>query len=196
MKNSRIGRSVAVLAVAALAVAVVSPAFSAAPLTKGKVKKIVKKEINKRVPNMITDLGGQQFASLSNFDKFSVVLDANNAEQTIGTHGPLRLFARCLINDAGQDRVQILADSTVAPWFHDDSSTPQAANTPFLASTTSGATGTTVFTNNIDGFATAVKDGTTIRSLAFQQDATAMGVNVFGHRCYTSGVIFKTTVTG
>jgi hypothetical protein len=29
MKNSRIGRSVAVLAVAALAVAVVSPAFSA-----------------------------------------------------------------------------------------------------------------------------------------------------------------------
>jgi hypothetical protein len=96
---------------------------------------------------MITDLGGQQFASKTNFDSFSLVLDANNAEQTIGTHGPLRLFARCLVNDAGQDRVQILADSTLAPWFHDDSSTPQAANTPFLASATNGAPGTTVFTN-------------------------------------------------
>jgi hypothetical protein len=44
MDRSRLGRGLAILAVAALAVAVVSPAFSAAPLTKSKVKKIAKKQ--------------------------------------------------------------------------------------------------------------------------------------------------------
>jgi hypothetical protein len=49
MDLSRVGRGVAIMAIAALAVAVVSPAFSAAPLTKAKVIKIAKKVANKQI---------------------------------------------------------------------------------------------------------------------------------------------------
>jgi hypothetical protein len=44
MDRSSLGRGLAVLAVAALAVAVVSPAFSATPLTRAKVKMIARKQ--------------------------------------------------------------------------------------------------------------------------------------------------------
>jgi hypothetical protein len=47
MDRSRLGRGLAILAVAALAVAVVSPAFSAATLTKAKVKQIARKQATK-----------------------------------------------------------------------------------------------------------------------------------------------------
>jgi hypothetical protein len=100
MKNSRIGRSVAVLAVAALAVAVVSPAFSAAPLTKGKVKKIAKQQIKKLVPGMIEDA--------DNVVETAHFLLSDGESRVIISHGPFTVTANCDLDAAGQDTANML----------------------------------------------------------------------------------------
>lgn len=157
-------------------------------------RKVANQRINALVPGMITTVGDARYTALENVETFSTVLDANGATQTLATNGPLRLFARCTINDAGTDRVEVLGDSSVANWFYEDASTTaQPANTPVVLSSNSAATGTTDYDNDIDDTNFAVRQGNTIHYIGNDGEVLALGLNVFGHACYVSGVALKTT---
>jgi hypothetical protein len=77
-------------------VAVVSPAFSAAPLTKAKVKKIAKKQakkqINKLVPGIVEGALGERLILVG-----AIHMNVGDAEHTIGTFGPFTLSSRCIL---------------------------------------------------------------------------------------------------
>jgi hypothetical protein len=122
MDRSRFGRALAILAVAALAVAVVSPAFSVVTLTKAKVKKIATKVAKKQVKN----LGGQLFVSREDlFPVGPIHMNAGDAEHTIGTFGPFTLTTRCLLVTGNVEATVLIrtseADSTLQSydWFRD-----------------------------------------------------------------------------
>lgn len=95
MNRSRLSRGVAILAVVALGVAVVSPAFSAAPLTKAKVKKIARKQV-KRVgdPRFINE------SELIDYGPITVPVGGTAPVQTIG---PFSFTATCALEDTGVD---------------------------------------------------------------------------------------------
>jgi hypothetical protein len=88
MDRPRIGRGVAILAVAALAVAVVSPAFGAAPVTKAKVKKLAKKQINKLVPGVAIEE-----SELVRFGPVRITKEA--PDQTLFSGGPFTIKGQC-----------------------------------------------------------------------------------------------------
>jgi hypothetical protein len=121
MDRSRLGRGLAILAVAALAVAVVSPAFSAAPLTKAKVKKIAKKQVKKVGPGL--------FIEEDELDRFPVVtVNTGAADQILFTKGPFTAIARCNL-DGGDVRGQVyIQTSEGGSLFH---SYDQDEETPF-----------------------------------------------------------------
>ena len=48
------------------------------------------------------------------------VINTSGGEEALATNGQLRIFARCLINDAGLDRIQFVATSTDNGWYHED----------------------------------------------------------------------------
>jgi hypothetical protein len=89
MRNPRIGRGLAILAVAALAVAVVSPAFSAAPVTKAKVKRIARKQINQLVPRMIDE------ATIDQGVIPTVTASQDDPNKTVFTKGPFTITLDC-----------------------------------------------------------------------------------------------------
>jgi hypothetical protein len=107
MDRSRLGRGLAIPAVAALAVAVVSPAFSAAPVTKAKVKKIAKKQIKKLVPGMI------DAATLDQGAIPAVTASITDPNKTVFTKGPFTISLDCS-DDAGDVGLELLARTTEA----------------------------------------------------------------------------------
>ena len=80
-------------------------------------------------------------------ESFYIVLDGNGSTATIATHGPLRYFARCLLNQPDDrpmgaggfgDRLEIVATSSASGWFEEDASDsnpddPDPDNVPFGA---------------------------------------------------------------
>jgi hypothetical protein len=88
-----VGRGVAILAVAALAMAVVGPAFSAAPVTKAKVrkiaKKVAKKQINTLVPGMI------DAATIDQGTIPQVTASMTDPDKTVATFGPFTITLDC-----------------------------------------------------------------------------------------------------
>lgn len=109
MDRSRLGRGLAILAVAALAVAVVSPAFSAAPLTKAKVKKIAKKvakqQINSLVPGMI------DAATIDQFHSGLIKLSLGQTQQ-VTTRGPFSFRAACTDLGGGDPQTDLFVKNT------------------------------------------------------------------------------------
>jgi hypothetical protein len=80
-RRSTIWRGVAVLAVAALAIAVVSPAFSAGPLTRANVKQIVKRMIDR--------------ATIDQGIIPRVRAGENDPDKTVFTKGPFTITLDC-----------------------------------------------------------------------------------------------------
>jgi hypothetical protein len=114
MRNPRLGRGLAILAVAALAVAVVSPAFSAAPLTKAKVKKIATKVLK----NKIDEFGNPIFIQETEFRRFGPIEMQNGApDVTVGTFGPFTLTARCALSGANLQGSLFIATSEADSTF-------------------------------------------------------------------------------
>lgn len=105
MNRSRLVRGLALLALAALAVAVVSPAFSAAPLTKAKVKKIVRKEIKKLAPSLTVGTAN----ALSSQADLNYQAAAGTSAQVIYENSNLRLTATCAAGPA----LTLVANTTV-----------------------------------------------------------------------------------
>ena len=70
-------------------------------------------------------------------EAFYITLDGNGSTATIATNGPLSFFARCLLNqpDGGggfEDRIEIVATSSIAGWFEEDESST-SGNPPLTA---------------------------------------------------------------
>jgi hypothetical protein len=109
MNRSRVGRGVAILAVAALAMAVVGPAFSAAPVTKAKVrkiaKKVAKKQINTLVPGMI------DAATIGQGTIPAVTASTTDANKTVFTKGPFTVSLDCSLS-AGNVNLQLLVKTS------------------------------------------------------------------------------------
>ncbi len=124
MKSSRVGRALGVVAVAVLALAVVSPAFSAAPVTKAQIKKIAKKQIKKLVPGMIADAD-----NLVETKRFQL---GDGQSQVILTHGPFTLTASCDLDVAGDDEAYLRISTTQdnSSFDAEDETNDLDANTP------------------------------------------------------------------
>lgn len=110
MDRSRVGRGLAIMAIAALAVAVVSPAFSAAPLTKAKVKKIANKVVKAKA---LLKKDASQFEP-SRTDEYFAFVITGDGEQVVASAGAVSVVARCDIEPSGTDDVAYLEARTTA----------------------------------------------------------------------------------
>lgn len=112
MKDTRKGllRGVGILAALLLAAGVISPAFSAAPLTKGKVKKIAKKQVKKVGPGL--------FIEETEFDRLGpITMNTGDPDQTLFTFGPFTATVRCDL-DAGNVRAGVrIQTSEIGSYF-------------------------------------------------------------------------------
>ena len=137
---------------------------------------------------------------VSERESFYVALNGTSTA-TIATNGPLTYFARCLPNnpDGGggfEDRVQIVATSSVAGWFEEDASDSPGGNAPLNAGQeivsdqfAVGIPGVQRFDNTAEGSMVA-PDGS---YLALEGDSSAKGLNLFGYDCIVVGNVYRTT---
>jgi hypothetical protein len=183
MSRSRLGRGLAVLALAALAVAVVSPAFSAAPLTKAKVKKIARKEakkqINALVPDMISDLAVLK----SNYVIFKETLTFGQ-EKTLTTNGPLTLVARC--TTGAQDEIAIVVRSNTSEWWTTFDNEYTAPGEVEMHSNSVG-TGIESYDTGADEPSVMALSGGQLYYIGIDDYKMGLGVNVLGHNCIVAG---------
>lgn len=128
---------------------------------------------------------------------------ATSVTQTIATHGPLTVFARCLLNQpigAGQfeDRLEIVVTSTTSGWFEDDFSDEPDGNRPFdagdqvISESESVNPPGSAFYDNLEASVSVAPDGS---YLALDGDTGGMGMNIFGHDCVVMGNIYRITGT-
>jgi hypothetical protein len=121
--RSKAFRALGVLAALLLAAGVISPAFGAKALKKGKVKKIAKKQatnqINALVPGLVPTVGNPLFIQETELERFGpVTATKGEAEKTITTFGPFTLSLLC--TDAGGfDRVQVQIATSAANSTYD-----------------------------------------------------------------------------
>jgi hypothetical protein len=183
MSRSRLGRGLAVLALAALAVAVVSPAFSAAPLTKAKVKKIARKEakkqINALVPDMISDLAVLK----SNYVIFKETLTFGQ-EKTLATNGPLTLVARC--TTGAIDEAAIWVESSSSDWWTTFGNEYTAPGEARMHYNTIGAGGEDYNTSSDEPSVMALSGGQ-LYYIGLDDYKMGFALNNFGHSCVVAG---------
>jgi hypothetical protein len=112
MKETRTGmlRGVGILAALMLAAGAISPAFSAAPLTKAKAKKIATKVLKQK----IDDVGNPIFIEEAELVRFGPVTLNVPGTAAIGTFGPFTLTADCADDGGGNVLAQVLLTTTEA----------------------------------------------------------------------------------
>jgi len=126
------------------------------------------------------------------------VSDGDNTTQgkTLATHGTLRYFYTCSLNEGGtNDRLRIYVTSTASEWYtNQQATTKQVAGNEVLISTES------VTTNN-PRYDEDTSDSSAIDSqgnhLGFAGDMLGVGLNLFPNtglqRCTVVGTFFKVT---
>ena len=112
------------------------------------------------------------------------ILDGDGAEETIATNGALEFFARCRVNDGGQDRIQIFVTSSVDGWFEEDTGGAQTAGTEILMFQSNIATGNPSYQEDIDEGSAVAPDGSYV---AIDGEMLGLGLNIFGHSCIAVG---------
>lgn len=177
-------RAVGVLAALLVAAGAISPAMSAAPLTKAKVKKIAKKaakqQINKLVPGMIGSLA----VSKGNYAIFKETLSFGQ-EKVLATNGPLTLVFECR-QDAGDDIAEVVVRSSSSDWwttFDNEYNAPGEARMHY----TDATTGTEIYNSSSDEPAAAASSGGQIYYIGLDDYKMGFGLNIFGHDCLATG---------
>jgi len=128
-------------------------------------------------------------SGFKNVRTFSLTLNSNAAEATIAEVGALRLFARCLINDAGFDRIQVIATSSAGNWYHAATLSSGAgldAGAEHIVVQLSIGTGSTLVSRQIDRGAVLEPNNEWI---AIQGETTTLGLNVYDNACFVAGVV-------
>lgn len=106
-------------------------------------------------------------------------------EGTIVEVGASRIFARCILNDAGFDRIRLFATGSQNGWFTSGVAGAQAPGAEVLLVEQSVATGTPLYNQRIDRGHMMSPDGS---YLAYQQETTTLAMNVFGNACVIAGM--------
>jgi hypothetical protein len=175
MNRSRLGRGLALLALAALAVAVVSPAFSAAPLTKAKVKKIARKEAKKQIEALaVTKTDYVIFKETLTFGQ----------EKTLTTNGPLTLVARC--TRAATDEAAVFVLSSSSDWwttFGNEYTAPGEAEMHGI----SEPTGNETYDTSSDEPSVMALSGGQLYYIGLDDYKMGFALNNFGHDCVVAG---------
>jgi cysteine-rich repeat protein len=123
---------------------------------------------------------------------FYATLDGDGAIGPIATNGPLRAFARCRVNDAGNDRIELVVVGVVDGWFEEDNpTTAQLAGAEITVNLEQAPTGTPFYDNMIDDFSAVAPGGYYV---GLDGESTGLGLNLFGHDCIAVGV--ATMITG
>ena len=125
------------------------------------------------------------FVPRTEMRSFFVALEGGQS-QVLPTEGPLTWRAVCTENSGGNDTVDVQVESSAAGSFVVASTTPMTAGTPVSVLTLGTGTGNTLYANDIDESSATAADGT---YMGIDGETVALGLNVFGHRCYTAGHI-------
>lgn len=133
-------------------------------------------------------LGPEAFVPAERFVTFSVVLDSDGEEVVVAESGPLRVVARCRLDDGGEDRVTLLFDSAEDGWFvASGGAAPRPAGTPFAIATWPAEQGRSSLFAGIDGEAAYGPGG---QYLALQKETALLGLNLDGRPCVAAGAVF------
>lgn len=131
-------------------------------------------------------------------ESFYITLDGDGTTATIATHGPFTYFARCVVNDTGEDRIEIVATSSVSGWLEEDENDFGSSNPPLAAGVEVIAweafvnpSGGVLYTQLSEVSAIA-PDGS---YLALDGESGGVGLNLFGHDCLVVGNIYRITGT-
>lgn len=124
---------------------------------------------------------------------FYVTLDTDNAEQTLATNGALELFARCRVDfPSNSDQLQIIATSSIDGWHLSSGGGPFNAGDEEIIIPIAGPSTGESYSNEVDGISVVAPDGS---YLAIDYETTGLGLNIFGHECFTVGNVFLITGT-
>jgi hypothetical protein len=153
--------------------------------TKDVAKKAITKSRLKNDAVTFGKLNPKVLDAIKQDRTFYVTLDSNGAEATLVSQGPLRMFARCIINDAGQDRIEIVNTSTANGWFVITEATARSAGEERIVETFAVPTGTTsiIRGNGVFAGGAIAPDGSAIGVAPL----LGSGFNVFGHACLVDG---------
>lgn len=177
-------RAIGVLAALLVAAGAISPAFSAAPLTKAKVKKIAKKvakqQINALVPGMISSSAVLK----KNYVIFKETLSFGQ-EKVLATHGPLTLVVVCR-QQGGNDYVELVARSTSSDWWTASDNHYTAPGAAVLHYRTD-STGSPSYGDGADEQSVSALSGGQIFYIGVDDYKMGMGLNILGHNCLMAG---------
>ena len=137
---------------------------------------------------------------------FYITLDTDGAEETIATNGPLTYFARCLVNVEEppgsmnfEDRVEIVATSSVSGWFESGESDSNGTdNPPFSAGEQEvvfeqdGVPNGRIYDDVVDDSSIVAPGGF---YLAIEGDTSGAGLNILNHDCLVTGNLLRITGT-
>jgi len=182
-----------------LGAVMIAPAFAnhSPAHTKAQFKKVDKRiaKLSSKVKKLPTTSAVQQLIG-EVVVPFAAFLDVNGETRELVTHGPLKYSAKCLINDGGVDKIQVFVDSTAANW--QDTNTGggagNPANTPVKMFESAGTTNNPYLDRDTSMGSAAVQSAGKTFSLGIDGQTLALGLNVFGHRCYVAGHAAKTTL--
>ena len=108
--QSGFSRGIAVLAIVAMGALAVTPAFSAAGVTKKKAKKIAKKQATAVLQARIDDFGDPIFIEEDEVVRFAGTASLGTTDQTIATIGPSSFTLLLTCEDSGGGMPRILLE--------------------------------------------------------------------------------------
>jgi len=194
MNETRKGllRGLGILTAVLLAAGAISPAFSAAPLTKGKVRKIAKKVAKKQINALVPPMTIQE-TELVRWGP--VTMNIGQADQVIGAFGPFTLSASCdQPGGAGTpERARVLIDTSEDNSAFDSNDDAEddfdAADPPEeWAELTALTENVQDITSEDDGDAhAAAPSGTVIRGVG-----NTLITSFAGFDCWFAGTVFVT----
>ena len=143
-----------------------------------KKKAVKMKALDKKLQNKINEM-----MMNANRVPFSQQIAANTTA-TLLTLGPFVLFARCILGQGGDDRVELLLRSTVNNWFLGPFS-----NSP-LPSTAEIVLGTLFIVAGAQAYQTFLRDGAITPAGAFLGLIYfGMALNIVGNGCFVHGTV-------
>lgn len=128
--------------------------------------------------------------SVDGFTPFSAALEFGDEVELI-SYGDLTASARCIGDDGGSDRAQVVVTSSTDGWASTSDGTELLATDEDVMFSESTSTGNSVFDQDIDDGAAISVGGD---YLGLQGETLALGLNTLGADCLVAGVAFTQDV--
>jgi hypothetical protein len=118
--------------------------------------------------------------------RFYITLDGDGASKTISLFAPFRVFAQCLVNRNGKDKIKIFVKSTTGGWFVNDRNGPLEAGQRVVLFSEDETTGEAEYTDDDGEGSAAAGNGAYV---SISGETLGLGLNVFGHDCVAIGTV-------